>query len=111
MIMSAVGANAEITVKQYKARIESENAAVAVTTRSYIEGLGQGMEWANTAVPATRFFCPPPELALTVENFINIIDREIKVLTDNSTQEKAEGMWVGLVLLYGLQHTFPCDGK
>jgi hypothetical protein len=41
-------ARADITVKDYQARMASGDASIVATTKIYIQGLGDGFGWANT---------------------------------------------------------------
>ena len=51
----------------------------------------------------------PEKLALGIENYIGIIDRQIKALSSSGLPpEQLEQTDIGLVLLAGLQATFPC---
>jgi hypothetical protein len=79
LTMAAVQARAEVTVKEYKARMASSDAALVFATKYYVRGLGEGMVWANTSARLRQspLFCSPHNLELTVENFIDIIDRQI----------------------------------
>lgn len=114
LTMSAVQAKAEITVKEYKARMASSDAALVVATKYYyIKGLGEGMAWANSSasIRQTPLFCPPHNLALTVENFIDIIDRQIRMAQTKGEGAYVEGADIGLLLMAGLEETFPCERK
>src|ERR1700726_1792725 len=68
----------EVTVKQYK--IDIANPKEAPLLRLYVQGLGEGMLAAN--VFATRdktpLYCPPGKLALGVQNYLDIINDQIK---------------------------------
>jgi len=56
--VSAAQAKAELTVKEYKERMASSDAAVIATTRAFINGLGVGIGWANTD-SKVKLFCQP----------------------------------------------------
>jgi len=112
IVLSAVQGNAEITVKEYKAAIA--NAAGGDAVKLYIKGLGEGIGWANIRATTAKMplFCPPGKLALGLENFIDIIDRQIEAQAKgNMPQAQLDGAMIGLVLLVGFQETFPCTSK
>jgi len=108
--VSAAQAKAELTVKEYKERMASSDAAVIATTRAFINGLGVGIGWANTD-SKVKLFCQPGKLALEVQNFIDIINSEIETASTFMPQESLDKSFIGLVLLRGLEDTFPCASK
>jgi len=83
--------------------MSSGNADRIAIVKQSISGLGEGMEWANVAAKED-IFCSPNKLPLDVANYIDIIDREIKAAGLTLKQDTP----VGLILLNGLRHTFPC---
>jgi hypothetical protein len=111
LTMSAVQAKAEVTVKEYKTRMASSDAFQVAAMKFYIRGLGEGLTWANTQARAmkTPLFCSPRKLALTLENYIDIIDRQIEKRSSEITQAELEGTFIGLMLTVGLEETFPCE--
>ncbi|MBI2680955.1 MAG: hypothetical protein HYX25_08120 [Candidatus Solibacter usitatus] len=76
-----------VTVKDYRERITREPATVI---KVYVRGLGEGIFWANMMAnkKKTPLFCPPPKLALTEENFINILDSTIKKAATRMTDSE-----------------------
>lgn len=71
----------------------------------YVSGLGGGFEWANAALESNNqkpLFCVPNKLALTQDNYLNILEDAIKE-TKNSNDMLIEPM-----LLIQLKKTFPC---
>jgi len=108
LAVSVVQAKAEINVKDYKTSMASDNASRAMT-RAYIRGLGEGMAWAN--INQARLYCPPGQLALVLENFIDIIDRQIEMRSTRWPQAELDRTYIGLLLFDGLKETFPCGGK
>jgi hypothetical protein len=111
LTMADVQAKAEVTVKEYKARMASSDAALVFATKYYVRGLGEGMVWANTSARLRQapLFCSPHNLELTVENFIDIIDRQILMAQAEGEGAYVEGTYIGLLLSAGLEETFPCE--
>ena len=58
-----------------------------------------------------QLYCQPDKLVLDLANYVEILDRQIKTEATKNTQAELDDMSVGLVLLKGLQDTFPCAGK
>lgn len=85
---------------------------------SYVWGVGSGFEMANVDIEVHRtgkpLYCPPPEMVLTTENYLNILDARLKeVSTVKKETLGAEG-YISLIeyeLLQGLKKTFPCKGN
>jgi hypothetical protein len=78
--------------------------------RMYILGVGNGYTWANIDLEKKKenpLFCPPKKLALTVDNLIHTIDMMIKDTKYGKLISKTDTP-IELILLKGLQETFPC---
>jgi hypothetical protein len=112
LIISAIEVKAEISVKTYRERMASDNKALVELTKRYIRGLGEGMEWANGEATnrKTPLFCAP-DMALGTENFIDILNQEIKRMSPLETAAELEETFIGLLLMDGLQRVFPCKHK
>jgi hypothetical protein len=108
--LAVVDLKAEVTVKEYRTRMASRDSAVIAATRLYIKGVGEGIGWANNEPTTGRkpFYCPPEKLAVNLENYMDILNRQIKTLSMRLTQSQLEEAWIGLLLLKGLQEAFPC---
>lgn len=80
----------------------------------HIGGMGEGVFAANVAAGRKNawLFCPPTTLALYPDNYVRIlnetIDRSIDTETFRTYQDH-DGL--GVLLLIGLQRTFPCPEK
>jgi hypothetical protein len=75
----------------------------------YIKGIGDGIQVAASGTA----YCPPKNLGLGTQNFLDIIDREIEHILATwgataSGKETLDKMWVSIVLFEGLKETFPC---
>lgn len=108
MILSST-ANA-MTVSDYRSNLKNSPEFVY----SYINGVGNGYSWmsimykANGTLPNPTF-CQPGNLALNEDNYIRIINDEIVERAKQSTPDKINGFHVELMLLAGLERTFPCQ--
>lgn len=74
--------------------------------KSYIEGVGKGIEWSNSTLQARGqkpLCCPPDTLLLDEEKFIRIIDRQIAKMRNPAGSTPVE-----LILLMGLADRYPC---
>jgi hypothetical protein len=75
----------------------------------YIKGVGMGYACANVDNKINGLpplYCPPVNLGVTVENYLDIIDRYIE-RHKNIKGENPES-FIELLLLKGLKETFPC---
>jgi hypothetical protein len=84
----------------------------AETKRSAAYGVSMvetGTSWANTAIANERkeqpIYCPPAKLALTGDQLIDIIRREV---SDHPSVGTAP---FGLVMIKALEKLFPCGQK
>jgi len=89
--------SAEWKVSEYLEKKET----LAVYFESYISGLGVGFSWYNVdmIMNGKPLYCPPAKLAVTTENYIRILDDEIK---------RNKKIYIEPILLDGLIRTFPC---
>ena len=113
LVFGAGKSNAEETVKVYREDIAAgRQSSDFYMIRAFITGLGEGMIWANAQSTNNKvpLFCAG-HLPLHFENYTDILDREIKKLSTVESEEKLAQTPIGLVLLLGLQETFPCDAK
>ena len=98
-------ANAEYSIKDYKAVKAKGESLEWEVFKEYIDGVGVGYMWANESFAADhkiRYFCSPPHLSMNADNYVSIINgvlKEHKLPDDQSIE---------LVLWHGLQDTFPC---
>jgi len=102
LTLATAPARAEFFIKEY------EKVKDSTAFKMYIEGVGIGYSWANNAIEPKQYqlFCPPPTLELQEKNYVNILKRELaenKVWISSATNYPVE-----LILLKGLQRTFPC---
>jgi hypothetical protein len=103
---------ADYTIGNYKNAIASENPERIALMKRYLLGVGDGLS-SGSVGGKQQLFCGPEKLALTLENYINILNSRIQYLDrlwGNET-EKVDRRPIGLELLTGLQETFPCKGK
>jgi hypothetical protein len=110
--VSVVQLKANTTVKQYKADLASGSTAASFT-KVYVYGLGEGFLFANIKATEkkTPLYCQPDKLALSMENYVDIVDRQIKERSNRMTQAQLDEIPIAVLLFEGLQETFPCTGK
>jgi len=111
-----------VTVEVYEKHKADPASTEAVFDQLYIDGLGDGMRAANVTgflnsaklgSPAL-LYCPPPRLALQTENYIAILEGEIKRRLDLAGDDpiKIRAVMqtsIDHVLMDGLVNTFPCS--
>ena len=74
----------------------------------YLDGVKEGIVMFNVTLQAEGrqpLFCQPEKLALTVEQAEEIMMRKAKKMAN------PDGVPISLILIHGLQDTFPCDEK
>ena len=77
----------------------------------YLKGLEAGMSMYRVGGDYEEpFYCQPKALGLGLDNIQNIIDSQVEQMIDlGFTQAHLDDEFVGLILLYGLRSTFPCN--
>ena len=112
LAVSAVNVSADMTVKDYK-KSSSGDAVAILVMKSYVQGLGDGIGWANIAATHDKkpMYCAPQRLSLGLENFLDIINRQIDIQAKQLTQAELDDSLLGLMLMLGMVETFPCPAK
>jgi hypothetical protein len=103
MVVACSAQASEFTTRTY------DTAKQQPWFQSYVLGVGTGYSWANTELSGTHrklLYCQPKEFALTEENYLDILEGQVKA-------ERAGGhadlpVPLELLLLKGLERTFPC---
>jgi hypothetical protein len=96
---------ASILLRTYKSPIDKADKALL---KVYLDGVKEGIVMLNVTLQAEGrqpLFCQPQNLALTVERAEEIMLRKAKKMAD------PDGVPVSIILIHGLQDTFPCDEK
>ena len=96
---------ASILLRTYKSPIDKADKALL---KVYLDGVKEGIVMLNVTLQAEGrqpLFCQPEKLALTVEQAEKIMMREAKKMAD------PDRVPVSIILIHGLQDTFPCDEK
>lgn len=109
--LAGIDLHAELTVKDYQQSISSPNETIVQMTKTYIEGLGEGLTWMNTielSRHGTPAFCQPGKLALTTDNYRQMLDAQITAASAVAPKAQLDATPVPLLLLQGLKTTFPC---
>src|ERR1051325_4487738 len=97
LLLMPYSASADLFLKDYR-RVKSE-----LPTRVYVGAVGDGFKWANVFLQhheRPRLYCPPSDLALRIENYIDILDREI-VHRDRQIAESPNDSPIEMLLLLG----------
>jgi len=100
----ATNSMADVDLKFYKSLTATQKEELT----DYIAGVGKGIFWAQIIVNqkyGTKLYCVPSNLALNGDNYIQILNDEI------SKYNYGDDAPIELILVFGLQHTFPCDIK
>jgi hypothetical protein len=108
-IMGALPLRAQFTVKDYREFSVTENGKLLVKT--YVKGLGEGMMIANLEAKKKKgtLYCAPQNLAVTPDNYLNILERQIKDIGVTMPAAKVDDLPLSILLMRGLQQTFPCQ--
>jgi hypothetical protein len=105
--MAALPVAAKLPYKFYR---EAQKRGIDQNMRSYIHGVGNGYVWANAQLHIQKrqpLFCPPTNLALSEDNFSQLLDDEIKKIEGTGTR-LPDDTSVEAILLRALEETFPC---
>jgi hypothetical protein len=114
LIAVEVHASANMPVKDYRAAMASKDESVVSGIKLYLLGLGDGLEWASVDTVIKKgvpLYCPPEKLVLTLDNFIQMINSRIEANSQFLTEKQLNETQIGLLLLEGLEETFPCKEK
>jgi hypothetical protein len=93
-------------LKAYKVARKADSIE---SIETYIDGVGSGFLWANTALQADNkepLFCNP-DLTLNEDNYLALLDRQIKDGTPTKASWRDDDS-IEIILLRALQRTFPC---
>lgn len=100
---------AEFSVEEYeKVRARPGTRAYEDATL-YILGIGEGIAWANVALAnkkMPRLYCPPPNLAMNANNYLQMADNAAK--ESHEKLRNVKEISIEILLLNELQTTFPC---
>ena len=95
-----------LPLKAYKAARRADSIE---SIANYIDGVANGLLWANSALQAENkepLFCIP-DLTLNQDNYLALLDRQIKDGTPTKAAWRDEDP-IEIILLRALQRTFPC---
>ena len=73
--------------------------------KNYVFGVGEGLMWANGELTSRNeklIYCQPGKLALIMDNYLQILDDELKANVYKPSVP------IAFVLREGLKHTFQC---
>jgi hypothetical protein len=98
---------AEFTLDYYQ-KLKSLGP-LEISTKLYLVGLGDGFVTMNADLQVSHqplFYCQPP-IPMNAENYIAISDKQIAARA-GTVSAYPGNFGIGLILLDGLRHTFPC---
>ena len=106
-LMALVASSAySMPLKAYKVARKADSIE---SIENYIDGVGNGYLWANSALQADNkepLFCSP-DLTLNEDNYLALLDRQIKDGMPTKAAWRDEDP-IEIILLRALQRTFPC---
>jgi hypothetical protein len=112
LTLDTIQARAQLTVKDYRATLTSVDKSQVVELKLYISGMGEGITWANAEATRKKMslFCEPDKFELVADNYLGFIDGQIRRLSQPGGAIKTEldSIAIGVLLLNGLEETFPC---
>lgn len=119
VVVSASPAFAVFTVQDFL-DIQSGNCQECKNNfRKYLSGMANGIQYMQIAmrikVKALPLYCPPQRLALSVDNYFDILEREITTQMislknkENGDLDRLLKRLIQSILVLGLQNTFPCE--
>jgi hypothetical protein len=115
LAVGVTGASAQMSVKDYQDVMATSNEGAIKLVTSYVKGIGDGFVFysvrAEDSLKQKPLFCQPDKLVLQTQNFMDILDREIKKAASAMPKDKLDGIPLATILLSGLQDTFPCKTK
>jgi hypothetical protein len=86
----------------------SDRQADKAALKVYLDGVKEGIFMLNVTLQEEGrqpLFCQPQKLALTFEQAEEIMMHKAKKMADPG------GVPISIILIHGLQDTFPCDEK
>jgi hypothetical protein len=107
-IALCIASSANASTILFKSYREPSSEQFRTFNKIYLDGVKEGLLFFNAALQAdgkTPYFCLPSKLALTVEQVEEIMMRQAKTVVD------PDRVPVSILLLHGLQDTFPCGGS
>jgi len=102
-LANAASGREAITLKEYS-KVKNEE-----WFKAYVSGAGRALGFANAVLKRRKerpLSCEPTDIPVYQQNFLDILDREVKFAEQTSTA--TPDTEVALLLLMGLQSTFPC---
>jgi hypothetical protein len=100
----AGAANADVKLSDYR-KAKTDGGVQWEFMKTYFLGAGNAYGWANSLPRLVKapLFCPPAQMILQQQNYLDILDAEIV-----TRQPMKDDTYIDIFLLLGLQRTFPC---
>jgi len=111
--LACISLFADMSVRDYKANMASDDVDRIALARVYINGVGDGLVTANleAGTKTGALFCQPPKFALNIDNYVQILDSVIKFVSAKAPPAELAETPIVVLLLEGLEKTFPCKSK
>jgi len=112
-LLACLPMTAEMTVKQYQKDVNSSDYQTSHAAKLFVMGMGVGISWANTVAAEKKnppLYCVPPQFSMNGDNFVDILDKMIKAAEAKMSAKELNDSPVGMLLVMGLQESFPCEG-
>jgi len=96
-----IGVNAQVPLKEFD-RFKGDSSF-----KHFIEGVGTGLLIANVELDRRKsplLYCQPPKLSLNADAYMTILAKRVRKLETEAPASTP----LELILLEGLQETFPC---
>jgi hypothetical protein len=113
-VLFAETSYALMEVNLYQRLIVSKNENEMKLIRNYLGGVKDALTSANALLEVDKkqpLFCPPRNLALTTDNFIQLINDGLSELDKTTSKESLKGIKEGELTHYiaiRMQQVFPC---
>jgi hypothetical protein len=81
------------------------------SVRAFVNGVSEGFNVANADLAGKSrplLYCQPVSFALNADNLLAILDAEIKTTEEIAHKPLPDNMPIQVLLLTGIQDTFPC---
>jgi hypothetical protein len=99
-------AYADVTIKSFK-EAKAKGGSDWLSVQLFVFGAGEAYTYTNGALSVKHqpeLYSQPDHLSLTTDNFMTIVEKELV----RRKYVPSEDLPIVVVLLSGLQYTFPC---
>ena len=115
-LLCAVTVSEAFTIVEYRTLRTMRDASTQQRLQLYVDGLGNGMLWASSAMKVQMgrsLYCPPAQMGLTAQNYMHLLQQSIGKRLETPggrawLEQHADEQVLGMLLLSELQEVFPC---